>query len=180
VGAKGVLVVKGTNGCGKTTLLSAIAGLLAPSEGIIKFSGYDIAENLSAYHGLLHYVGHKNALKPYLTVEQNIRFWANMRETKELVAAALACFGLELYKDVPVGKMSAGWQRKVALSRLICCHSTLWIMDEPFANLDEAARQRLREVIEVRADQGGIIVLSSHDHVGIQQAVEIDLGDYVA
>ncbi len=178
VGAKGVLVLKGANGAGKTTLLKTIAGLLPPASGSVTFSGYDIFENLSGYHGLLHYVGHKNALKLRQTIRQNLTFWARLRDTVELVPAALSCFELEPYADVEVGKLSAGWQRKVALARLVCCNSALWIMDEPFSNLDSAARKRLLEVIDVRANQGGVIVLSSHDDVPLQQAVELQLQEY--
>lgn len=178
VGAKGVLVLKGANGVGKTTFLKTVAGLLPPAEGSVTFSGYDVFENLSGYQGLLHYIGHKNALKPRRTVKQNLSFWAKLRDTQELVPAALSCFDLEPFADVEVGKLSAGWQRKVALAKLICCHSTIWIMDEPFANLDEASRERLLEVVEVRANQGGIILLSSHDKVPLVQAVELNLEEY--
>lgn len=180
LGAQGILVLKGSNGVGKTTFLKTIAGLLRPAEGNITFSDCDIYENLTGYHGLLHYVGHKNALKPKLTVRQNLTFWAKLRDTAELVPAALSCFELEPYADMQVGKLSAGWQRKVALAKLICCHSTLWIMDEPFSNLDEAAKKRLLEIIEVRANQGGIIVLSSHEEIKLQQAFELNLEEFVA
>lgn len=178
VGAKGVLVLKGHNGCGKTTLLKTIAGLLPPDEGTITFEGYDIFENSSAYGGLLHYVGHESAVKPRLTVEQNLLYWARMRETAELVPAAMNCFNLEPFADLEAGKLSAGWQRKVALARLICCHSTIWLMDEPFSNLDDATRERLTEIIQVRADQGGIIVMATHDDIDVPQAVNLNLSEY--
>lgn len=178
LGAKGVLVLKGANGCGKTTFLKTVAGLLKPEDGTISFSGFDIYENLSAYQGLIHYVGHKNALKLHQTVVENLTFWARLRDTVELVPAALSCFDLEPYTDIAVGKLSAGWQRRVALAKLICCHSTMWIMDEPFANLDVKGKERLLEIIEVRANQGGIVVLSSHENIAIEQAFELNLEEF--
>lgn len=160
-----ILVLKGSNGTGKTSLLKIISGLIPPKKGEILYNNQPVKKYYDEYCSLIEYVGHQNALKQDLTVIENIEFWSKMKESVELIPAALKYFGLSDYADIPCYKLSAGWQRKVALARLMACNSKLWLLDEPFANLDSESQVMLQNLISIRCNEGGIVILTSHDEV---------------
>ena len=178
IGTGTVLLLRGANGSGKTTLLRAIAGLKKPEAGEVTWYKADIFSDLTAYYRDIMYIGHKNAIKPELTVGDNIRIWTQLRGTEDIFDAALHYFQLTDKKDIPCYMLSEGWQRRVALARTIACHAELWVLDEPMANLDEEGRKLMVNIINTRTDQGGIVVLSGHESLDLERKCELDLMDF--
>lgn len=163
VEAGSIALIVGPNGSGKTTLMRTIAGLSPAACGSVSYCGDDIDENHSFYFSSMIYVGHKNAFKDDLTVMQNIKFWAKMRKTTELIMAAACYFQLEPVLDVRYGELSEGWKRRASLSRLLIANANLWLIDEPFVNLDDSATDLITELILVRAKQKGIVIITGHN-----------------
>lgn len=172
------LIVKGGNGTGKTTLLKTLSGLIVPSEGSIKFEGFDLKQVKEAYHNRMSYVGHADGLKPYYTVREYLDLWAGLYEGKELVGAAIAFLKLKPMLDTSVGKLSAGWKRRVAISRLILAQSDIWLLDEPLSHLDEESMEVVLSLIATRGDQGGIIIFSYHGHTKIPFGQTLRMEDF--
>jgi len=156
-----LLLLKGANGSGKTTLLRLLAGLLPPEEGTISWDGKPIHANNDFKRDLM-LIGHRSAVKLDATVEENLLFWASLYNTQMLVGAALRFYELEAFASTPARELSAGWQRRVALARLIVSPSRLWMLDEPTNFLDEEAVILTASLIETRVKQGGIVIAASH------------------
>lgn len=156
-----LLLLKGSNGSGKTSLIKILTGLMAPAEGQILWKNEPIKDNQDFRRELM-YIGHKSGVKQDYTVEENITFWAKLYGTEMLVPAACKFYDLTPYKDVPAAQLSAGWQRKLALARLIVVPCRLWLLDEPTNFLDEDAVLLTASLIESRVKQGGIVVVASH------------------
>lgn len=156
-----LLILKGANGSGKTSLLKILSGLLPASEGEVLWQGKPISQNPDFLHQLT-YIGHKGGIKTECTVAENIRFWAKLSGTEMLEAAALRYFNMEEMADIPCWKLSAGWQRKVALARLLVSPTPLWLLDEPTNYLDDYSIKLVSELIEARVKQDGIVVVASH------------------
>lgn len=175
VAAGTALTVVGANGSGKSTLLRAIAGLLPFERGRIDFSGQGDAPIAV----VSHYLGHQEAMKPALTVGENLTFWATMlrqgatesggaSEVHDLPpVAALERFDLAHVVDTPAGYLSAGQRRRAALARLLVVSRPLWLLDEPTAALDAASVKKLTEVMAGHLNGGGLIVAATHDELGI-------------
>jgi heme exporter protein A len=166
------LIVTGSNGAGKSSLLRAIAGLLRPASGEVRFESSAGEQSLGEQ---AHYLGHSDALKGALTAGENLEFWSAMlgadgsASGQALSAlAALDRLGLGHVVDFPVGFLSAGQRRRVALARLLVAYRPLWLLDEPTAALDAAAQTRLAEVMRAHLASGGLIVAATHAPLGIE------------
>jgi heme exporter protein A len=156
-----LLLLKGANGSGKTSLINILAGLHQPDAGQVLWDGKPITGNDDFKRELL-YIGHKSGVKADATVEENLHFWAHLYQTETLVPAAMRFYDLHRYADTPASHLSSGWQRKVALARLIVAPCKLWLLDEPTNFLDEEAVMLTASLIESRVQQGGIVVVASH------------------
>lgn len=156
-----LLLLKGSNGSGKTSLIKVLTGLIEASEGQVLWKDVPIKDNHDFRRELM-YIGHKSGVKQDYTVYENIAFWAQLYGTETLIMAALKFYDLTPYKDVHASQLSAGWQRKLALARLIVVPCRLWILDEPTNFLDEDAVLLTASLIESRVKQGGIVVAASH------------------
>ncbi len=172
-----LLLLKGPNGSGKTTLLRLLCGLLAADEGRVLWNGEPILDN-ERFRRDLMMIGHKSAVKLDCTVEENLAFWARLYNTELLIPAALKYFDLGRYKDVPATQLSAGWQRRVALARLILSPCPLWLLDEPTNFLDDEAVMLTASLIESRVQQGGIVVAASHIMNSAIAAHTLFMGDF--
>ena len=183
VAAGEALLVTGPNGAGKSTLLRALAGLLRPTSGVISLRGPGLdPDDPAALHA--HYVGHADALKGALTARENLSFWsaALARRGSDAPACAtpdeiLTRIGLPQVADLPAGWLSAGQKRRVAMGRLLAAARPLWILDEPATALDKAAQERLAGEMARHRAGGGLIVAATHAPLGLDDAIELRLGD---
>jgi heme exporter protein A len=154
--------LRGANGTGKSTLLRCLAGLGEISAGKL------------AIHGTLHYVGHLDAIKPALTVRENLVFWRDFWNEGN-VDVALKAFKLEALADDPASYLSQGQRRRLALSRLVLAKRNIWLLDEPNAGLDAASLAQLEHVIETHLSAGGLVIAALHAKLGLPAARTIDL-----
>jgi heme exporter protein A len=174
----GLVNLKGANGSGKTTLLKILAGLIKPSYGFVFFEDFEINENLSKYHKSINYLGHKNALDEDFTVIQNLKFFAKLVDRSEGLEAIIKYFSLENALDTRVKDLSQGWQRRIALARLMIKKSKIWLLDEPFTNLDEDIIDITLKMIATFCDQGGIVILSTHHKIDLPFGNTIKIEDF--
>lgn len=182
VEAGGALVLVGPNGSGKSSLLRLMAGLTPPAAGVLTWGGVDVVEDREAHRGRLHYVGHSNAIKPALTVAENLCFWALYRggavDASARVASALDAFGMGRLADVPGRYLSAGQKRRLALSRVLAWPAPLWLLDEPKTALDADAVARVDAAIARHRADGGVVVVSMHDGAVPDGATTLDLSSF--
>jgi heme exporter protein A len=178
-----LIVVKGANGSGKSSLLRIIATLLKPSSGQILYGNEAIdGEHFREYCDIIHYIGHKPALEAAMTVEENLNFLAALSENKsETVPAALHFFELEAVKDLALNKLSMGWQKRVILARLLLKKSEIWLLDEPYTYLDGRGKFLLDGLIQARIDQGGSVVIASNEPVMVNaMQYHLQLSDFLS
>lgn len=169
VGSGEALWIEGRNGSGKTTLLRMLCGLTAPDEGEIRWDGQAIRAAGESFHRETLYLGHPNALKDDLTIDENLRFGLQLAGRSvgagELDDVLTRC-GLVDRRELPVRALSQGQRRRVALARLWFADAPrLWILDEPFAALDAESVTRLAGRIGEHLEAGGIAVLTTHQEV---------------
>ncbi|MBF0247235.1 MAG: heme ABC exporter ATP-binding protein CcmA [Alphaproteobacteria bacterium] len=177
--AGGALVLIGPNGSGKSSLLRLMAGLLRPAEGRMTWDGEDALDEFDEHGARLHYVGHHDAVKPVLSVAENIAFWAGVRgRGEDGVRDGLATFDIAHLYDVPGRFLSAGQKRRVNLARIIAAPAPLWLLDEPTTALDKATIKRLENAIADHRSGGGMVVLSTHADIDMPGANVLNLADF--
>jgi len=168
------LVLTGPNGAGKTTLIRTIAGFLNPAQGRLRLEPADPEQLLGEQ---CHYVGHLNAVKASLSVEENVAFWCGfLGGAHTRVTEALAAFGLSALRDIPAAYLSAGQRRRVGLARLLVVERPVWLLDEPTASLDQASQDLLLRAIEGHLAIGGLVVAATHAPLGLARSRELRLG----
>lgn len=168
------LVVTGRNGSGKSSLLRLIAGLLRADGGRISLQGVNTEASIGEQ---AHYLGHQDALKPSLTVEENLRFWsAYLGPTENPSEHALERLGIGELADLPAAYLSAGQRRRLSLARLITVHRPLWLLDEPASPLDAEGQVRLADLMHLHLTRGGLILAAAHGSIGLAAAQELKLG----
>lgn len=161
-----MLVLRGANGSGKSTLLRVMAGLTPVLSGEIRWGDGPILTDRLAHNSRCHYVGHQDALKPVLTVRQNLQLWQSLRGgTPERIDLALEQLGIARLADLPARLLSAGQRRRLALARLVAIAAPLWLLDEPATALDADGAARLERILRDHLAGGGRVVLSSHGEV---------------
>jgi heme exporter protein A len=170
-----LLRLQGANGAGKTSLLRMICGLLAPAQGEVLWRGQRIGALREEFGKELVYLGHAAALKDDLSALENLvtaSVLAGQAVSAPRAAAALAAAGLRGRERAPARVLSQGQRKRVALARLVLSSgSPLWVLDEPFNALDSAATAWLLGLITEQVGRGGIVVLTSHQSVGLSDAV---------
>jgi heme exporter protein A len=176
------LVLLGPNGSGKSSLLRLMALLLRPAAGQLFWQGESAAADPEAHGARLHYVGHHDAVKPVLTVQETLGFWARLHGggAAERVRAALEAFDLVRLADAPGRLLSAGQKRRTNLARLIAAPAPLWLLDEPTTALDKASIQRLEAAIARHRAEGGIVVVSTHAEISLPGGRDLHLDDFPA
>ena len=173
--ARGELLrIAGPNGSGKTSLLRILCGLLAPSQGVVRWRGTPIRSLAEEYSRDLVYIGHASALKDDLTPYENLDIacrLAGLQPQREALAAALSAFAVPA---LPVRKLSQGQRRRAALARLLLCAGVpLWLLDEPFAALDAAAARYAEELIGRHLQAGGSVVYTTHQQAGLDARARV-------
>ena len=179
VGAGGALVLAGPNGSGKSSLLRLMAGLAPPAAGTIVWDGVPVVEDPEAHRARLHYLGHLDALKPTLTVAENVASAVTLRGQavgSAEVASALYGLGLAGLGDLPARYLSQGQRRRAALARLLAAPAPLWLLDEPTLALDFDSVERLGAAIARHRRAGGRVVVATHVSLELASAETLRLG----
>lgn len=171
------LVLRGPNASGKSSLLRVLAGLLEPTEGQVLWRGKDTREEPAGWRRSLAFLGHGTALKPQLTVGENLGFWSRFEQASRTPAQALEAVGLGRLTDLPASMLSAGQQRRLALARLAARPGGCWLMDEPTVTLDAASVTQLCAMIADHRTQGGIAILATHEKLAVRNVSVMTLGN---
>ncbi|WP_437344090.1 heme ABC exporter ATP-binding protein CcmA [Mesorhizobium marinum] len=174
LGAGEALVVTGANGAGKSTLLRVLAGLLPAASGraIVEGGGEDFPTVASA----AHYLGHLNAMKPVLSVAENLAFWRSFSGADAPIETALEAVGLCGIAHLPYGYLSTGQKRRAAIARLLVSRRPAWLLDEPTAGLDAESARQLSSLMVRHREEGGMIIAATHLPLGLERALELTMG----
>lgn len=168
------LLVTGPNGAGKSTLLRITGGLLPSASGSIEFTGG--GEKWPDVASAAHYLGATNAMKPALTVEENLSFWRNFLGDHLLdIDDALEKVGLLDIAHLPFGYLSTGQRRRVAIARLLVSYRPIWLLDEPTSGLDKASERRFTELMREHLASGGLIIAATHLPLGLSNTQELQM-----
>ena len=167
------LVVTGPNGSGKSTLLRIICGLLTPQAGTVELTEDGTTLPVRA---ACHYLGHQNAMKPALSVAENLSFWQKFNGDMQMeIDEALEAVDLPGVEHLPFGYLSTGQKRRVSIAKLLVSHRPLWIVDEPTAGLDKASEIRFAEIMRGHMREGGMIVAATHIPLGLESVRALDM-----
>lgn len=171
------LAITGANGTGKTSLLRMIAGLLTVAGGSIGLEGGEAELTLPEQ---AHYLGHHDALKPALSVIENLAFWRDFLGgealgAKEDLRESLDAVGLDHAIHLPAAYLSAGQRRRLSIARLLAVRRPIWLLDEPTNALDTAGQSLFSDLMGNHLERGGLIVAATHAPLGIS-ARELRIG----
>jgi heme exporter protein A len=168
-----VLAITGPNGAGKTSLLRLVAGLILPAGGSIDLEGGGDELTLPDQ---AHYLGHRDALKPALSVLENLSFWRDFLGGEASDAReCLAAVGLDHATHLPAAYLSAGQRRRLSIARLLAARRPIWLLDEPTSALDAAGQALFVGVINDHLARGGLVIAATHAPLGVA-AKELRIG----
>jgi heme exporter protein A len=167
------LALTGPNGSGKTSLLRLIAGLLRAATGSIDLEGGEAELTLPEQ---AHYLGHREALRPALSVLENLSFWRDFLGGETFDATeSLAAMGLDHAARLPAAYLSAGQRRRLSVARLLAVRRPVWLLDEPTSALDAAGQSLFAVLMQEHLARGGLIIAATHAPLGVQ-AKQLRLG----
>jgi heme exporter protein A len=173
---RGAMILTGPNGAGKSTLLRLMAGLMRPSQGRLLWNDISVSDDATEHNCRISYVGHADAVKPALSVSENVGFWAEINGSKgHTPEQAMTSLGIVHLADLSARYLSAGQRRRVNLCRMLTSGADLWLLDEPTTALDSETSASLGELIAVHRNKGGMVVISTHIELGISDAVSLPL-----
>jgi heme exporter protein A len=167
------LAVTGPNGAGKTSLLRIIAGLLTMAAGSIDLEGGGAELTLPEQ---AHYLGHRDAMKPALSVVENLSFWRDFLGGEAFdIGESLAAMGLDHAAALPAAYLSAGQRRRLSIARLLAVRRPVWLLDEPTSALDAAGQSLFTGLMRDHLAGGGLIIAATHAPLGVA-ARELRIG----
>lgn len=155
-----LVIIRGSNGSGKTSLLRALGGIFTPNSGSITVHGLDLEELQKPF---ANYISHDLAIDPELTIRQNLSYWAELYNSAQLIPAAINYFNLDATADEKCKNLSAGQKKLAAAARLLACYADIWLLDEVENNLDKYHLSLLHGCISTRVNQGGIVFMTTHN-----------------
>ncbi len=170
LGAGELLALTGRNGSGKTTLLRALALLVRPDAGTVRWQGADVTAEPETWRGRLAWLGHLEGLKGDLSVRENLLVAERLRgapPAEDRLDGALVAFDLLALATRPVRTLSAGQRRRVALARVVLSQAPIWLLDEPLNALDAPAQAAFRAVLQKHLAAGGRAIAATHADLGI-------------
>ena len=172
------LLISGPNGIGKTTLLESIAGLRAIQQGGISYQDIELSKNKDSWFNDSFFIGHKTGNKKELNCLENLRLFLQIQgiEVTETQAEdALEQVGLSGYEYQFSGSLSAGQKKRLALARLLLIQHVVWILDEPFVNLDVSGCAWLLTVLKKHINNKGVLIITAHDNQSIRKEITHEL-----
>jgi heme exporter protein A len=174
------LILRGANGSGKSSLLKIIATLLKQSAGDVHWQGISIAEEPDQYRRQIAYIGHLDAVKPALSVQENLQQWATIfcpgdQQNDARIENALKIFDIPHLAMSPAQHLSAGQRKRVALARILLKPASLWLLDEPTVSLDADGVERLARAIALHRKNGGLVMAATHIDLGLMDARELTI-----
>mgnify|MGYP003952624051 CR=1 FL=1 len=173
-----IIHIKGRNGSGKTTLLKTILNILEPSNGEVFWMGKNIKKNLSNLYNSTTFIMDKKTSTREITVLENIHFWKKFSSSSmsiDQIDKLLNLLSLKDYINKKVMNLSLGEIKKLELARLIIEQKKLWILDEPFSELDKQSIEIIEETFLDHVEKRGIIIFTSHYEVEIRKIEKINL-----
>ncbi len=171
------LSISGRNGAGKSSLLRMVVGLVRIDGGRLDLEGGDPELTLGEQ---AHYLGHEDALKPSLSVGENLQFWAGFLGAGAAdIGKPLTAVGLDVLADLPAAYLSAGQRRRLSIARLLAVERPIWLLDEPTSTLDAMAQERLAGFMRTHLAAGGLILVATHGAIGLDDAQELQLDQTV-
>jgi len=163
-----LLLLEGRNGSGKTSLMRAIAGLIEFEDGDVMWEGKPLRSNRQSFYGSLVWMQHRVGFKADLNLVENLKFESHLRaQSGEDFDEVCKRLDIDRLKRLPLRALSAGQQRRVALARMLMSKVPLWLMDEPFTNLDREGRALVMELTTEHLEGGGMCIMAAHQDVEI-------------
>lgn len=169
-----IMIIGGDNGSGKTTLLKLLCGFKAPDNGDIKLNQQSIEDLGSDYNNQLLFLSHEDEVKLDLSARENLMIFCHQyKQSTEFVSEILAKIKLENEADIPCRYLSAGQNRRVTLARLLISQAPIWILDEPLTALDETGIDLVKQLLHIKLQRKGMIILSSHHDINIDEGIGV-------
>ncbi len=173
-----VLILEGPNGSGKSSLIRILSGLLRARTGTLTWQNEDATNEPEIFQKHIHYIGHRNAIKPVLTVQENLSYWSGLDQNDTDLDKALDQFNMLPLKNTPANLLSSGQSRRLALSRLLASRKKLWLLDEPSVGLDVASVKLLEHVIDQHLLTGGSVIFATHSPIDVKAPTRLNLREY--
>ncbi|MDB9824742.1 ATP-binding cassette domain-containing protein [Alphaproteobacteria bacterium] len=171
-----VLLIKGSNGIGKSTFLSCIAGFLEPLEGTVEYFSKSIDPTISAKNFI--FVGEENFAYEDLSILDNIYYWLCLNcvtpNQKSIHRSIEYLFG-RIDVNKKFHRLSYGQKRKMRMLLLLLIDKPVWILDDPFNGLDDETISKLIKIISMKRDQHGMIIMATHIIPHIKDMKEFEL-----
>lgn len=157
-----IVIVRGDNGIGKTSLLEAISGLLTPSIGGIKIYS---SGNKKYSNEIIAYQPSSSYCKPLLTIKEDLSFWANIYSNDKLVDDVIRSVELKNISNLQTQSLSTGQKKRLEIAKVIISQKPVWIFDEPYAGMDNNGVNLIDTILKSHVNRGGIAILASHKQI---------------